>query len=128
MQNDHWNVPIGDLLIPLVTGIHRCQARPEALLLGRRSLLRLNSSSNTLNLDPGIRRGFQVKPPGGMAHRAAIGSHQCHVASIHQIKQRHCTLLATPSSCGGEQQYRDVADPPPDYSTAASLERVVYPW
>jgi len=47
-KNDHWYVPISDLLISLVTRIHRYQARPEALLLRRRSLLRLNSSSNTL--------------------------------------------------------------------------------
>src|SRR5262249_645753 len=83
--NDHWYVPISDLLIPLVTRIHRCQARPEALLLHCRSLLRLNSSSNSLNLYPDFRRGLQIEPPSGMLHRAAIGRHQHYVSSVYQI-------------------------------------------
>src|SRR5262245_51734168 len=84
-QNDHWYVTISDFLIPLVTRIHRCEARPEALLLRCRSLLRLNSSSNSLNLYPGFRRGLQVEPPRGMLHRAAIGRHQHYVSSVYQI-------------------------------------------
>src|SRR5215467_8124161 len=83
--NDHWYVPISDLLIPLVARIHRYEVRPEPLLFRRRSQLRFNSSANTLNLYPDFSRGLKVQPPIGMPYRAAVGSHQHQVASVQQI-------------------------------------------
>jgi hypothetical protein len=85
LEHHHWDLPLGQVAVFVVSGIEPREFLPQCLLLFGVGAARVDGGAGAIGLDLSARVGLQIEPPGRRAVAAGVGGQNCEAAAVPQI-------------------------------------------